>query len=301
MMKFSNLFSGFLVASLTFTTLAAYAQNSNQQFTQKQVTDMVWTAVKTELKAAKNDNSTFIYHDHDKQPQKDKYTIVVQTTSHGAINRVTKLNGNAIPIAQQKSKIENFVNSPSLQQKKRQANQNDAKQTEQLLKMIPSAFNWTVEKVTPKEVTLSYQPNPSFNPPTMQDRVFSAMAGTMVLNRSQHRIVVFKGKLIHSVGFFFGLLGHINKGGTFSVRRRQIQPHVWEIVEMHVHINGHILFFKTISSNEDDLSTDWRPAPADTTLQQAADLAMKQPDWPNASGSNSSGSSSSSGNSSHRR
>ena len=295
MIKFSNLFSGLLVVSLASTTLAASAQNSNQQFTQKQVTDMVWTAVKTELKAANNDHSTFIYHDHDTQPGKDKYTIVVQTTSHGSINRVTKLNGNAIPIAKQKSKIENYVNSPALQQKKRQADQNDAKQTEQLLKMIPNAFDWTVEKVTPEEVTLTYKPNPDFNPPTMQDRVFSAMAGTMVINRDQNRIVVFKGKLIHSVGFFFGLLGHINKGGTFSVRRKQLQPHVWEIVEMHVHINGHILFFKTISSNEDDLSTDWRPAPANTTLQQAADLAMQQPDWPNASGS-----SSSSGNSHHR-
>lgn len=296
MIKISKLFSSLLIASLPMASIAAFAQNSNQQFTQKQVTDMVWTAVKTELKAAKNDNSTFIYHDHDNQPQKDKYTIVVQTTSHGAINRVTKLNGSAIPIAQQKSKIENYVHSPSLQQKKRQADQNDAKQTEQLLKMIPSAFNWTVEKVTPQEVTLSYQPNPNFNPPTMQDRVFSAMAGTMVIDREQNRIVVFKGKLIHSVGFFFGLLGHINKGGTFSVRRKQLQPHVWEIVEMHVHINGHILFFKTISSNEDDISTDWRPAPANLTLQQAADLAMRQPDWPNAPGSNSS-----SGSSSHHR
>lgn len=293
MIKLSKLFSSLLIASLPLASIAAFAENSNQQFTKKQITDMVWTAVKTELKAAKNDHSVFIYHDHDNQPQKDKYTIVVQTTSHGSINRLTKLNGKAIPISKQKSKIENYVNSPSLQQKKRQADQNDAKQTEQLLKMIPNAFLWSVTKVTPDDITLAYKPNPNFNPPSMQDRVFSAMAGKMVLNRDQHRIVVFEGKLIHNVNFLWGLLGHINQGGTFSVRRKQLEPHIWEIVEMHVHINGHILFFKTIGSNEDDISTDWRPAPKNLTLQQAADLAMKQPDWPNASQS-----SSSSGNSS---
>ena len=287
MIKLSSLFSSLLIASLPFASVAALAQNSNPQFTQKQINDMVWTAVKTELKAAQDDHSVFIYHDHDKQPQKDKYTIVVQTTAHGAINRVTRVNGSAIPIPKQKAKIENYVNSPSLQQKKRQANQNDSRQTEQLLKMIPNAFLWSVTKVTPEEVTLAYQPNPDFNPPSMQDRVFSAMAGKMVIDRDQHRIVVFEGKLIHNVNFLWGLLGHINQGGTFSVRRKQLEPHVWEIVEMHVHINGHILFFKTIGSNEDDISTDWRPAPKNLTLQQAADLAMKQPDWPNTSQSSS--------------
>ncbi len=295
MKRITSLLSILLVAAVPFTAVAAHAQGSQtQHFSHKQIKDMVWTAVKTQLKATRNDHSVFIYHDHDVQPQKDQYTIVVQTTSHGSINRHTKLNGKAIPIKQQQAQVDKFVNSPSLQQKQRQSNAHDAKQVEQLLKMIPNAFIWHVKQVTPTQVTLSYKPNPNFNPPSMQDRVFAAMAGEMILNRSQHRIVLFKGKLIRSVNFFWGLLGHINQGGTFSVRQREIQPHIWEIVEMHTHINGHILFFKTISSNEDDVSTDWRPAPPNLTLKQAADLAMKQPDWPNTSKSNSSNEKSSS-------
>lgn len=296
MTKITSLLSGFLLAAISFAPLAAQAQAPH--YTHKQITDMVWTAVKTELKAAKNDHSVFIYHDHDVQPGKNKYTIVVQTTSHGAINRVTRVNGKAIPLSKQRAKVENFANSPSLQQKQRQNNEHDAKQTEQLLKMIPSAFIWKVKSQTPTEITLAYSPNPNFNPPNMQDRVFAAMAGTMVLNRQQHRIVLFSGKLIHSVNFFWGLLGKIYKGGTFSVRREQLEPHVWEIVEMHTHINGHILFFKTISANEDDVDTDWRKAPPNLTLKQAAKLAMQQPNWPNVPGTQHNGSSPAAGKSS---
>ncbi|MGC8549354.1 MAG: hypothetical protein ACP5M4_06610 [Acidobacteriaceae bacterium] len=288
MKKFTSLNSGLLLAALSLVSTSAFAQNANQQFTPKQINDMVWTAVKTELAAANNDHSVFIYRDHDIQPGKDKYTIVIQTTSHGAINRLTNLNGNAIPVDQQQQKVDNFVNSPALQQKQRQNGQNDAKQTEQLLKMIPSAFIWTVKSETPKEITLTYKPNPNFNPPTMEDSVFAAMAGEMVLDRAQNRIVVFKGHLIHNVNFFLGLLGHMNKGGTFCVVRKELQPHVWEIVETRVHINGKILFFKTISQNEDEYDFDFNPAPDNIDLQQAAKIVMSQPDWPNAPGTNNS-------------
>lgn len=287
MKKLSNLVSTvstLLLASLPLVSVAALAQSSNQNFTPRQINDMVWTAVKTELKAAKSDHSVFIYHDHDIQPQKNKYTIVIQTTSNGALNRVTNVNGHAIPIHRQRAKVDQYVNSPSLQQKKHQADQNDSKQAAQLLKMIPSAFLWTVKSETPKDITLTYKPNPSFDPPTMEDSVFAAMAGEMVLDRDQHRIVVFKGKLIHSVKFLFGLLGHMNRGGTFCVVRKELEPRIWEIVETRVHINGQILFFKTISQNEDDYDFDFKPAPKNISLQDAEKIVMSEPDWPNTPG-----------------
>ncbi len=284
MKNFTRLTSGLLLAALPLSAATAFAQNANQQFTQKQITDMVWTAVKTEIAAANNDHSVFIYRDRDTQPGKDKYTLVIQTTTHGSIDRLTKLNGNAIPVDLQSKKVYTYVNSPALQQKKRQAGQNDARQTESLLKMIPSAFDWSVKSETPTEITLTYKPNPNFNPPSMEDSVFAAMAGEMVLDRAQNRIIVFKGRLIRNVNFFMGLLGHMNKGGTFCVVRKQLEPHVWEIVETRVHINGKILFFKTISQNEDEYSFDFQPAPPNIDLNQAAKIIMNQPDWPNAAG-----------------
>ncbi len=289
MKNFTRFTSGLLLVALSLASSSAIAQGAQEQFTPKQITDMVWTAVKTEIAAANNDHSVFIYRDHDIQPSKDKYTIVIQTTSHGAINRATRLNGNPIPLDQQSQKVYNFVNSPALQQKQRQNGQSDAKQTEQLLKMIPSAFIWTVKSETPKEITLTYKPNPNFDPPTMEDSVFAAMAGEMVLDRAQNRIVVFKGQLIRNVNFFMGLLGHMNKGGTFCVVRKELEPHVWEIVETRVHINGKILFFKTISQNEDEYSFDFQPAPPNIDLSQAAKIVMNQPDWPNAPATNDSG------------
>lgn len=283
-MRLTPLISGFLAGAVF---LAAHAQSFNGHESQQQIRDMVSQAVQIQIKATKDDHSVFIYHDHDVQPGKDKYTIVVQTASHGTINRITRLNGKAIPLSQQQAKIERFVHSRQLQQKQHQNDQHDAKQVEQLLRMIPKAFLWSVQSENPQDITLSYKPNPSFHAPNEEDRVFAAMAGEMVLDRKEHRIIVFKGKLIHKVDFFFGLIGHMNKGGTFSVRRDEVDPHIWETVSTRTHINGHVLLFKTISQNEDDYDTHFKPAPKNLTLEQAAKIAMQQPDWPNTSSSKS--------------
>jgi hypothetical protein len=280
-MRHTLLISAFLLAALPVTT--AQAQDSSGHYTQKQIENMVSTAVHIQIKAMENDHSVFLYRDHDVQPGKDKYTIVVQTVSHGSIHRVTRLNGKAIPLSQQKSQVEHFVHSPQLQQKQHQNDQHDAKQVKQLLRMIPKAFLWSVQKESQQDITLAYKPNPSFHPPNKEDRVFAAMAGQMVLDRKDHRIVSFQGKIIHNVDFFFGLLGRMDKGGTFSVHRRQLQPHVWETVSTHTDIHGHILLFKTINQNEDEHDTAFKSVPANLTLQQAANLALKQPDWPNSS------------------
>ncbi len=276
-MKLSGLFFCVLIALVSLSPRVASAQD---QQTSQQVTDLVWTAIKTELAADENDHSVFIYRDHDVTPEKNKYSIVIQTTSHGSVSRVTQLNGNAIPVSKQQAEVEHYVNTPSLQEKKRKAAQSDSKQAEQLLRMLPNAFLWTITSENDQDITLSYKPNPDFDPPTMESRVFAAMAGEMVVDRHQFRIKTFKGKLIHPVNFGWGLLGHMNQGGTFDVERKELEPHVWEIVATHVHINGHILFFKTISQNEDETDTDFKPAPANQSLEDAAQTLMQQPNWP---------------------
>ena len=67
----------------------------------------------------------------------------------------------------------------------------------------------------------------------------------------------------------FGLLGELQSGGTFDVERRELSPKVWQITETHVHIQGHALIFKTISENEDDVKSNFKPIPDSTSLQQA--------------------------------
>ena len=99
------------------------------------------------------------------------------------------------------------------------------------------------------------------------------MEGDLVVDSVQHRIASLRGRLTQDVKILGGLLGELDAGGTFDVERRQTGQSVWQITETHIHIHGHALIFRTISEEEDDLKTDFRPLPPDMTMQQAkADL-----------------------------
>ncbi|MGA7242561.1 MAG: hypothetical protein WBX19_05235, partial [Terracidiphilus sp.] len=152
----------------------------------------------------------------------------------------------------------------------------DDEQAAELLKILPDAFVWTMAGEKGSSLLLHFKPDPQFHPPDLEARVFAGMEGDMAIDREQHRIVSLKGQLIRDVKIGYGLLGALKAGGTFDVERRELSPHVWEITETHVHIQGHVLIFKTISEEEDDVKTHFQQIEGTTSLQQAQDELLHQ-------------------------
>ena len=231
---------------------------------------IVQAAVNAELAADTNDHSNWVYRDHDVQPEKDELTLTVETPE-GSLKRVLLRRGKPLTADERKEendRIANYVRDTSARAKRQKANQHDDDQAAELLRMLPSAFVWTVRNETSEFITLGYAPNPAFAPPDMQSRVMSAMAGEMVIARNGNRIRTLRGTLSHDVKFGFGILGKMFEGGTFDVERREIVPDNWQITETHVHMGGHALIFKTIGEQEDEVKTEWKPSPA-KTLREA--------------------------------
>jgi hypothetical protein len=146
-----------------------------------------------------------------------------------------------------------------------------------MLRLLPDAFLWTVKSDAADAITLVYTPDPNFTAPSMEARVFAAMAGEIVVSKPGNRIQTIKGRLIHEVKFGYGLFGHLDEGGTFNVERRQLAPNIWQITESHIHIMGKALLFKNIGEQEDEVKTDIRPTPPSTSLEQAANLLREEP------------------------
>jgi len=215
-----------------------------------------------------------MYRDWDKTPEKNVVKLVIQTPE-ATLSKAIEMHGRPLT-AQEKqadrSKMESIVNDPSVRARQKKNSEHDDQQVVSFMKMLPDAFLWTQTGESNGEITLSYKPDPSFQPPTYASRVFAAMAGKMVVDAKQKRLKEFSGKLIRPVEFGWGLFGKIQQGGTFQVVHTEVAPGKWEITETHVHINGHILFFKTISQQEDDISTNYKPTPPHTSLQKAADM-----------------------------
>ena len=230
--------------------------------------DIIRQAVQTELVASENDHSHWLYFEVDRQPSKSVKQWVAQAHLV-SLNRVIERNGQQLSDAQQKQEMSAFINDRSAQSKQRKGGQHDDEQAAELLKILPDAFIWSKTGESGNQLLFHFKPDPSFHPPDIEARVFAAMEGDLVVDRDQHRIASLKGRLIRDVKIGYGLLGQLQAGGTFDVERRELTPKVWEIVETHVHIQGHALIFKTISENEDDVKSNFKQIAGTTSLQQA--------------------------------
>ncbi|HZC43130.1 MAG TPA: hypothetical protein VE195_03085 [Acidobacteriaceae bacterium] len=235
--------------------------------------ELVKQVVHNELQANENDHSHWMYRDSDTLPAKSTVKLVVQTPK-GTVSKVLLLNGHPLTAqqrAQDDTRMESILTDPSVLEKQRKSSAHDSQQAVSLMKMLPNGFLWSYAGESNGEITLDFKPNPAFQPPTYASRVFAAMAGQMVLDAGQKRLKVLSGKLIQTVEFGWGLFGQMNKGGTFRVVRSQLAPGIWEITETHVHIQGHMLIFKSINEQEDEISSDYKKTPPSMTLREAID------------------------------
>ena len=259
-----------LLAWLIVTVLAPAARAAHEDPRQ-----IVRQTVETELAASRNDHSRWLYYDFDRKPG-DTVRQWVAETGDGDLHRVLAQKGRMIAPAAQREEMEQFIGDSAAQARQRKSGEHDDTQSEDMLRLLPDAFTWSIASEQGGTIRLHFAPDPRFKPPSWDARVFAAMEGDLTVDAAGHRIASLRGRLVRGVRFCGGLCGSLSAGGTFDVERRQIGPSIWQIVETHVHIHGTALLFKNISQDEDDQKTDFRRLPGDISLSQAEAELLKQ-------------------------
>jgi phosphoglycolate phosphatase-like HAD superfamily hydrolase len=255
------------LAMLVLPLTIAHAQ-SPQQFIQQ--------IVDTERTTNQNDHSQWIYLDHSVKP-KEQLLRWVGTTPHGNVDRILVKDGHELAEPEQQTSIQKFLQDPHAQKKQMTENAHDYQQVDDLLRLLPAGFIWTILRTTPEETTLHFVPNPGFHPPTHEARVFAAATGELVADNHQHRIRSVHGTLVHDVTFGGGLLGRLKQGGSFAIEQQQVAPSLWQLTLIHIHLDGNALLFKSISFQEDDDRSRFTQQPGTPTLDQAAAAVLHQP------------------------
>ena len=76
------------------------------------------------------------------------------------------------------------------------------------------------------------------------------------------------------IDFGYGLLGRIEKGGTFQIEREQVGDDRWKTSLLDVHISGRVVFFKAISKDQRESRSAFQPVSSNTTVQNAVTLLL---------------------------
>ena len=266
-----------LVAAISFLTLSAVLAET-QSKPQLAPSDLVKAVIYNELHPPSRSDIHWKYR-LEKQLDGQQQTREVVETKSGSLDKLLSVSGRPLSETQQRGEAERILrisHNADEQKKAEQARRKDAAQCDAFLKMIPDAFVFHYDAEEGNLLRVTFKPNPQFHAPSREGKVLQQMAGEMWIDANQTRLASIDGQLTNEVKFGGGLLGHLEKGGRFSVKRAELAAGDWEITEIDVNMRGKALLFKSISVQQKEFHTNFERLPSDLTLPDAANLLLKQ-------------------------
>jgi hypothetical protein len=244
--------------------------------------------VQNELKGSRESSVAHMFLSHKKTAHGSQIRLYCETKD--AMAGMT-LENDGRPLTaeqrqQEEARLENLIRNPEELKKKQAQEKADAERVSRIVGAMPDAFLFQydgtetgrtgVGKPGDELVRLKFSPNPKYSPPTHVEQVLVGMQGVMLIDAKQYRIARIDGKLVKEVGFGWGILGHLDKGGQFLVEQSDLGDGSWDASRMKLSFTGRILFFKKLDIESDEVLSDYRRVPAGLSFAQGVALLRKE-------------------------
>jgi len=202
---------------------------------------------------------------------------VIETVD-GPVRHLLAVDGHPPTPAQMKEendRQQRLLNSESGRHAIQKQLEDDDKKMEELLPIIPEAFVFEDQGKEGESEKIAFHPNPEFKPKTYEQRILHALDGIVFIDLRDKRIARLSGSLGTRVVFGYGVIGHVEQGGTTEITRVRLSPEVWKTSAEKIDIEGRFVMLKTISKHQDESRTRFEPVAPNTTFAQALDEIAK--------------------------
>jgi hypothetical protein len=145
---------------------------------------------------------------------------------------------------------------------------------------FPQAFSYqydnTAQKIPPDGLTrLKFHPNPKFMSHSWELRLLQGMEGTLLIDPHNARLVRIEARFFRDVDFGGGILGRIERGGSFAVEQQAIGGDRRAITSVVLHFNKRVLFAR-IRVDSITKASGFQSGPEEMSLQQGLQQFLKQ-------------------------
>jgi len=273
-----------LAALVVLTSGLAAAQ---EQAASLPLSQLVRETVENEIRS-NNGNARFVFKDYKQTPHGSQVRLIVET-GQGTAGMLVAENEKTLTPEQQQAEeahLAGLAHDPGELRKKQKSEREDSEHSNRIMKALPDAFIFQPDgKETGTEgignpgdelVRLKFRPNPKYSPPTHTEQVLTGMSGYVLIDANRKRIAKIDGTLFKEVGFGWGILGRLDRGGRFVVQQGTVKGNYWEITRMDLSFTGKELLFKKLLIKSSECFSDFRPAPSDLTFAQAVEFLKKQ-------------------------
>jgi hypothetical protein len=248
--------------------------------------ELVRRTVQQEIAPGNGDKVMFLDR---KETSHGSQTKLIVETREGMAGMTVAYNGKPLTPEQrqvEEARLWGLASNPEQLRRKQKSEKEDTEHTIKIMKALPDAFlyeadgtvpgNQGIGKLGDQLVRLKFRPNPKYIPPSHVEQVLTGLQGYLLINAEQHRIAKIDGTLVKEVGFGWGILGRLDRGGHFLVEQAEVIKGEWEVTRMSLSFTGKELLFKNINIKSDEVFSDFRPAPSNLNFAQGVELLKKQ-------------------------
>ena len=196
-------------------------------------------------------------------------------TADGPITRLTSTDGHPLSAEgqqQEQARLNHLLTSPSEQARHRQEYAEDEARIGRILALLPDAFLYEYDGEENGNYRLSFKPNSDYPPHSIEARIFHGMSGELWVNARYKRLARLDGHVQENVDFGYGILGRLNKGGWFQLKRVQVSPEDWKTELLEVHMCGRALLVKSFARDTSEERGGFAPVPPAMNLAQGMSL-----------------------------
>ena len=250
--------------------------------------ETVRRAVEHEIQSDQQLHQPFMFEDEKRSHRLAETRLLVETQEATA-GLLLKENGRPLTpteLQAEEARLENYIHNPQELARKRKQEREDAERTERILRALPDAFLFQPDgtqlsspglgRPGDELLRLKFRPNPDYSPPSHVEQVLTGMQGTILIDDKANRLAQMDGVLEKEVGFGWGVLGHLDRGGRFLVEQADVGSNQWEVTRMELSFTGKLLWFKKINIQSSDTFFDFRPVPSQLTFAQGVELLKKE-------------------------
>lgn len=276
---------------LLISATAAFAQEPAQGSTnpkEMNANELVRETVANEVASSNTNGIKHMFRDRKSTPKGTTTRLYVETCDAMAGMTVA---ANDKPLSEkelqnEEGRLAGLLNNPDQLKRKQREQKEDADRTLKIVKALPDAFVYQIDGTVPgtskigregaELVRLKFHPNPAYRPPSHEEEVLLGMQGTLLIDPQEKRIAQIDGILFEPVSFGWGILGKLDRGGHFLVDQADVGQDSWEVSQMTLNFTGKILMFKSLVIKSDEVFSDFRRVPNQTTFAEGVKMLEAQ-------------------------
>jgi len=151
---------------------------------------------------------------------------------------------------------------------------NEEKRARDMMAALPNDFLFENVALENGLWRIDFRPNPQVSPSGLEERVMHNMAGHLVIDAHDMRLIHMDFHLTQDVSIGFGLLANIHVGTNF-VSDRQVVDGGWHTTHIATQVHAKAMLFKNLNLNLDLVREHFIPLDRNITIPQAVALLEK--------------------------